>query len=396
MDSLRSALSILAAWLAWLPDPVVAVAIVTLAVAIAYSLHKTVRGLLRKVLAPRYPYVITVIQQMRGVTRLGIILLALSIAVPAAPFDSQTAEWIGRLMLIALIAMIGWAATTALKIAADLYLLQFRIDTEDNLLARKHYTQVRVLLRTLDVLIIILTISAALMTFEPVRQYGVSLFASAGVAGLVAGLAARPVLSNLFAGVQLAMTQPIRIDDAVIVEGEWGTVEEITSTYVVVKIWDWRRLIVPLTYFIEKPFQNWTRETSALIGAAMLYVDYRAPVGIIRDKLKEIAEASPAWDGQVVGLQVTDCKEETMELRCLVSAPSAGKAFELRCEVREKLVDFLQREHPEALPRKRADLALEADGALLVARDGNGAQGRGSDDGKRRKTATARKTAERH
>lgn len=359
MDSLRSAFSTLAFWLAWLPDSIVAIAIVALAVAIAYSLHRTVRRMLRRALAPRFPYAVTVIQQMRGVTRLGIVLLALSVAVPAAPFDSQTAEWIGRLMLIALIAMIGWAAMTALKIAADLYLLQFRIDTEDNLLARKHYTQVRVLLRTLDVLIIILTISAALMTFEPVRQYGVSLFASAGVAGLVAGLAARPVLSNLFAGVQLAMTQPIRIDDAVIVEGEWGTVEEITSTYVVVKIWDWRRLIVPLTYFIEKPFQNWTREASALIGAAMLYVDFRAPVGIIRDKLKEIAEASPAWDGQVVGLQVTDCREETMELRCLVSAASAGKAFELRCEVREKLIDFLQREHPEALPRKRADLVVE-------------------------------------
>lgn len=396
MDSLRSALSALAGWLAWLPDQVVAVAIVALAVIIAYSLHKTVRRLVRKVLAPRYPYVITVIQQMRGVTRLGIILLALSIAVPVAPFDSQTVEWIGRLMLIAVIAMIGWAAITALKIAADLYLLQFRIDTEDNLLARKHYTQVRVLTRTVDVLVIILTVSAALMTFEPVRQYGVSLFASAGVAGLVAGLAARPVLSNLFAGVQLAMTQPIRLDDAVIVEGEWGTVEEITSTYVVVKIWDWRRLIVPLTYFIEKPFQNWTRETSALIGAAMLYVDYRAPVSVIRDKLRQIAEASPNWDRRVVALQVTDCKEETLELRCLVSAPSAGAAFDLRCEVREKLVDFLQREHPQALPRKRADLALEADGALLVARNGNGAQDRGNDDGKQRKTATARTTAERH
>ncbi len=396
MDSLRSVFASLAHWLAWLPDQVVAIVIVALAVAIAYSLHRTARRLLRKALAPRFPYAVTVIQQMRGVTRLGMVILALSIAVPVAPFDSHTAEWIGRLMLIAVIAMIGWAAITALKIAADLYLLQFRIDTEDNLLARKHYTQVRVLLRTLDVLIIILTISAALMTFEPVRQYGVSLFASAGVAGLVAGLAARPVLSNLFAGVQLAMTQPIRLDDAVIVEGEWGTVEEITSTYVVVKVWDWRRLIVPLTYFIENPFQNWTRENSALIGAAMLYVDYRAPVGAIRDKLREIAEASANWDGQVVNLQVTDCREETMELRCLISAPSAGKAFALRCEVREQLIDFLQREHPEALPRWRADLVLEANSAFLTARGDNGAQHRSSNGGKRRKAAAARKSAETH
>ncbi|MCW5691439.1 MAG: mechanosensitive ion channel family protein [Pseudolabrys sp.] len=364
MDSVRSALSTLAFWLAWLPRPLVAVVIVALAVIIALSLHKTVRRLLRLTLAKRYPYALTVVQKMRGLTRLGLIVLALIVVVPVAPFDPVTAAWISRLLLIAIIAMIGWGALTALKIAADLYLLQFRIDTADNLLARKHYTQVRVLMRTLDVLIVLITISAALMTFEPVRQYGVSLFASAGVAGLVAGLAARPVLSNLFAGVQLAMTQPIRLDDAVIVEGEWGTVEEITSTYVVVKIWDWRRLIVPLTYFIEKPFQNWTRENSALIGVAMLYLDYRAPVGIIRDKLKEIAEASPAWDGQVVNLQITDCKQETIEARCLISAPSVGKAFELRCEVREKLVDFLQREHPEALPRQRTDVALA--GASLV------------------------------
>ena len=370
MDSVRTALSIFVQWLAWLPRPLVAIVIVALAVIIALSLHKTVRRLMRLTLAARYPNALTVVQKMRGLTRLGLVVVALIIALPVAPFDPVTAAWIARLLLIAIIAMIGWGALTALKIAADLYLLQFRIDTEDNLLARKHYTQVRVLMRTLDVLIVVITVSAALMTFEPVRQYGVSLFASAGVAGLVAGLAARPVLSNLFAGVQLAMTQPIRLDDAVIVENEWGTVEEITSTYVVVKIWDWRRLIVPLTYFIEKPFQNWTRENSALIGVALLYVDYRAPVGIIRDKLSDIAKESAAWDGQVVNLQVTDCRQETMELRCLVSAASAGKAFELRCEVRETLVDILQRDHPEALPRRRGELTLEADAARFALADG--------------------------
>jgi small-conductance mechanosensitive channel len=219
-----------------------------------------------------------------------------------------------------------------------------------------------VLLRTADVLVLLITVSAALMTFEPVRQYGISLFASAGVAGIVAGLAARPVLSNLIAGVQLAMTQPIRVDDAVVVEKEWGTIEEITSTYVVVRLWDWRRMIVPLTYFIEKPFQNWTREGSALIGSAMIYVDYRAPVGVIRDKLGAIVKASKNWDGNLVNLQVTDAKEQTMELRCLMSARSAGQAFDLRCEVREQLIDFLQKHHPEALPRQRSEVAV-SDGA---------------------------------
>ena len=187
--------------------------------------------------------------------------------------------------------MIGWAAIIALHIAADLYLRRFRLDIDDNLLARKHNTQVRVLSRTVDVLLVMLTIGAALMTFPAVRQYGVSLFASAGVAGIVVGLAARPVLSNLMAGVQLAMTQPIRLFDAVMVENEYGTIEEITSTYVVVKLWDWRRMIVPLTYFIEKPFQNWTRETSALMGNVMIYVDYGAPVAVIREKFLDDSQA---------------------------------------------------------------------------------------------------------
>jgi len=363
MNSVRSALTFITNWLAWLPDPVVATLVLLLAGAIAYSLHKTVRRLLRLLLATRHPYVLSVLTQMRGVTRLGLLILAVMIALPVAPFDTNTAAGIGRLLGIAIIALFGWGAITALRIAADLYLMRFRIDTEDNLLARKHLTQVRVLVRTADVLVVIVTVAAALMTFEPVRQYGVSLFASAGVAGLVAGLAARPVLSNLFAGVQLAMTQPIRIDDSVVVENEWGWIEEITSTYVVVRLWDLRRLIVPLTYFIEKPFQNWTRENSAILGSAFLYVDYRAPVETIRAKLSDIVKQSTHWNGKVVGLQVTDAKERTIELRCLMSANSAGQAFDLRCEVREQLIDFLQREHPEALPRERGEIAYEeADG----------------------------------
>lgn len=353
MESIRIALTQIKEWLAWLPDQLVAILIVALAAVLAFSLHRSVRKLLRRLLAVRHPYALSIFTQMRGVTRLALLILAMIVAIPVAPFDPYTAEWLARLLQIAVIGLIGWAAITALNIAADLYLRQFRIDTDDNLLARKHLTQVRVLMRTVDVLVVIVTIGAALMTFEAVRQYGVSLFASAGVAGIVAGFAARPVLSNLFAGVQLAMTQPIRIDDHVIVENEWGTIEEITSTYVVVRLWDWRRLIVPLSYFIEKPFQNWTRETASLIGSAFVYVDYRAPVETIREKLNEIVKNSKSWDGQVVSLQVTDCKENTIELRCLMSARSASQAFDLRCEVREKLVDFLQRQHPEALPRRR-------------------------------------------
>jgi len=353
MDSIRSGLLTVEGWLNWLPDSVVAAFIILLAVALAYSLHRSARRLVRRLLAERHPYVLSVFTQMRGVTQLGLMILALILAISIAPLDSGTAVLFARVLLIAIICLIGWAGITALNIAADLYLRRFRLDAADNLIARKHNTQVRVLLRSADVLVLVVTIGAALMTFEPVRQYGVSLFASAGVAGIVVGLAARPVLSNLFAGVQLAMTQPIRIDDAVVVENEWGSIEEITSTYVVVRLWDWRRMIVPLSYFIEKPFQNWTRDTAALIGSAFFYLDYRAPVGVIRDKLNEIVKASENWNGQVVNLQVTDTKQGSIELRALMSANSAAHAFDLRCEVREKMIAFLQQEHPEALPVQR-------------------------------------------
>jgi small-conductance mechanosensitive channel len=285
------------------------------------------------------------------------------VAIPVAPMKPEFAEMLARLMAVAVIGLIGWAAVIALHIAAGLYLRRFSLDSDDNLLARKHTTQVQVLSRTLDVVLVLLTLGAALMTFPAVRQYGLSLFDSAGIAGIIAGLAARPVLSNLMAGVQLVMTQPIRLYDGVTVENEYGTVEEITSTYVVVKLWDLRRMIVPLTYFIEKPFQNWTRDTSALIGNVMLYVDYAAPVEVIRAKFNEILKQSDKWDGKTGALQVTDVKEGSMELRCLMSARSASQIFDLRCEVREKLIAFLQREHPEAPPHSRQISLREASGS---------------------------------
>ncbi|HEX5213209.1 MAG TPA: mechanosensitive ion channel domain-containing protein [Pseudolabrys sp.] len=358
MISIHDAISTILDWFAWLPDWAITASVLVLAVIIAFALHRLVRRLVRNLLAKRVPVVASIFGRLRGLTLMALLVLAVFVAIPLTRVDHDSAVVMARVMAIALICLIGWAAIAGFNIAADLYLLRFRIDVEDNLLARKHITQVRVLLRTLDALVILFTIGAALMTFDAVRQYGVSLFASAGVAGIVAGLAARPVLSNLIAGVQIAMTQPIRIDDAVIVEKEFGTIEEITSTYIVVRLWDLRRMVVPLSYFIEKPFQNWTRESSSLIGNVMLYLDYRAPVKALRGKLEEFVKASKHWDGQVVGLQVTDCRENTVELRCLMSARSAGQTFNLRCEVREKLIDFLQREHPEALPRQRSEVAV--------------------------------------
>jgi small-conductance mechanosensitive channel len=361
MDQLRSALTTIKNWLGWLPDPLVALFIITLAGTLALAIHAWVSKLTRRVLAERYPYVLAILTQLRGVTQMAIFILAMIVALPVAPMRYSLTVLLARMLAMAAIGLVGWAALVALHIAADIYLLRFQLDTADNLLARKHNTQVRVLLRASDVLIILFTVGAALMTFSAVRQYGVSLFASAGVAGIVVGLAARPVLSNLMAGVQLAITQPIRLGDAVIVEDESGMIEEITATYVVVRIWDLRRLIVPLSYFIEKPFQNWTRETSALLGTVMFYLDYRAPVGLIREKVKEICQNSKNWNGQTVALQVTDTKASTIELRALMGANSAGQVFELRCEIREKIIDFLQRDHPEALPHTRQISSREGD-----------------------------------
>jgi small-conductance mechanosensitive channel len=352
-DNFRAFLTWIRDTLDFAPDWAVSVSLIALAVVIALTVHRIAVGILIRVLRGRHPILQRIVTGTQGPSRLALLLFALIIAFQVAPLRADVATFVSRLMIQATVALLGWMAISAVHIAADIYLMRFRIDVADNLLARKHVTQMRILTRVADVVLVTLTIGFALMTFPAVRQYGVSLFASAGVAGLVVGLAARPLLSNLFAGVQLAITQPIRIEDVVIVENEWGWVEEITATYVVIRVWDLRRLIVPLSYFIEKPFQNWTREGAAILGTVLLYLDYRAPIDAIRKEAQAIAEASPNWNRKVCGVQVTDCKDSTIEVRILVSADSGGQAWDLRCEVREKIIGFLQREHPEALPRRR-------------------------------------------
>ncbi|MBW3098364.1 mechanosensitive ion channel family protein [Pseudohoeflea sp. DP4N28-3] len=288
--------------------------------------------------------------------RLAIFAAALALGAGVAELTDRQLGMLRHVLVLLLIVLIAWIAHIVLHIWLTLYQRRFSLDASDNLLARKHITQTRILQRVANVLIVMIAVAWALMTFEPVRQYGVSLLASAGAAGLVVGLALQPVLKNIFAGIQLAITQPIRIDDALLIEGEWGKVEEITATYVVLKIWDWRRLILPLSYFIENPFQNWTRETASLIGAVSFFADFTIPVAAIRQEAERIARASPLWDGEVFVVQVVDFRETVMELRILVSAADSGAAFDLRCEMREKLVDFIQAEYPESLPRLRATL----------------------------------------
>ena len=357
-DAFNRGLDLAAQGLSWIPANAVGFALIAGVILVALMLHNSVVRLVRHLLGARFPNALTLRATARKVTRFALVVVAASMALPLAPLDGDAKLVSAKILLLATIVLIGWVALAAVSIAADLYLLRFRLDTDDNLLARKHVTQVSVLKRAVDTLVILIATGFALMTFESVRQYGVSLFASAGVAGLVVGLAARPLLSSLIAGVQIAMTQPIRIDDAVVVENEWGWIEEITSTYVVIKLWDWRRLIVPLSYFIEKPFQNWTREGAAIIGSVFLYVDYAVPVDRVREKLSEIVKASRLWDGRVVNLQVSDAKDHAIELRALVSARTSPLAWDLRCEVREKLIAFLRDEYPQALPRQRADLDM--------------------------------------
>jgi small-conductance mechanosensitive channel len=353
IETIQSGLTWVRDVLHWAPNNVVGVIILVLAALVALATHVVVLRLLRRFVGRQQPYTASVIAGTRHLTRLAFLILALIIALPVAPFDPDVDVWLGHLLLVAVIVLIGWIAITASHIIAERYLQRFRLDEADNLLARKHVTQVRVLRRVVDTLLIVVTVSAALMTFEPVRHYGVSLFASAGVAGLVVGFAARPVLSNLIAGIQLAVTQPIRIEDVVVVENEFGRIEEITSTYVVIRLWDMRRMIVPLTYFIEKPFENWTRETSNQIGTVVLSVDYTTPVDRVRRKAEEIVRASPLWDGNLVKVQVTDADDKSMQIRVLATARSSGDSFDLRCEIREKLIDFLQRELPGSLPHQR-------------------------------------------
>ena len=231
---------------------------------------------------------------------------------------------------------------------------RFDIDQKDNLRARKVRTQLNVLKRIVIIVVSLLALGMMLMTFEKVRQLGTTILASAGIIGIVVGMAAQRTIGTFIAGLQIAFTQPIRIDDVVIVENEWGRIEEITLTYVVVKIWDLRRLIVPITYFIEKPFQNWTRCTADLLGTVYVHVDYTVPVDVVRAELQKILKDSELWDGKVCVLQVTNTSEHAIELRALMSASDASTAWNLRCYVRERLIEFIQKNHPDSLPQLRA------------------------------------------
>jgi small-conductance mechanosensitive channel len=294
-------------------------------------------------------------RRVKKSARLIFPLLALVLAIPLAPLPADLKSMLQHALGLGVIASIGWAIIILTELAGNIIFARYSMDAPDNLTARRIRTQTQVLQRIAALTVSIVTASVMLMTFPAVRHVGVSLLASAGLAGLIVGMAARSTLSNLIAGIQVALTQPIRIEDAVVLEGEWGWIEEINTTYVVVRLWDLRRLVVPLNYFIEKPFQNWTRTTADLLATAMIYVDYTAPIHELREELHRILESTELWDRKTWALQVTDATERTMQIRALMSARNGPAAFDLRCYVRENLVQFLRDKYPLALPRQREE-----------------------------------------
>jgi len=258
---------------------------------------------------------------------------------------------------IFLISGFSWFFIELVHTFKRVLLKRYDLSQEDNLTSRKVYTQINLLEKILIFIIILFATGFILLSFDSIKKIGIGLFASAGLAGIIIGLSAQKVMGTLLAGIQIAITQPFRIDDAVLVEGEWGWIEEINLTYVVVRIWDKRRLVLPSTYFLEKPFQNWTRTTAEITGSVFLYTDYKVPVDMLRAELTRLLNASELWDGKVNNVQVTDARESTMEIRILVSAKNSPTAWDLRVHVREKMIEFLQKNYPESLPRTR--IALE-------------------------------------
>jgi len=343
----------------WLTTVLVGLGVMVLA-GLAHLLLRLVLGRLSRPV----PAVHAVVTDLDGPLRMTLVCVGLAILFNLSPDDMMLVAPARHAATLGLIAGLTWGGIRVVRAIGRGVLDRYGDGNgRGEYHARRIQTQTRVLVRILAFLVGLVGVAGMLMTFPGVRQIGASMLASAGVAGLVIGFAARPVLANLLAGLQIALTQPIRLGDVVIVENEWGWIEQIFSTYVVVRVWDERRLVVPLNYFIEHPFQNWTRDSSQLIGGVHWWVDYRMPLDPMRAALKRLCEAAPEWDGRVALIQVVDASDRAIQLRALVRAQDAPKAWDLRCRIREGMVDFIQREYPQFLPQIRSDQV----GALRTA-----------------------------
>lgn len=324
-------------------------------VLIAIVVHFVLFGVLKRLVRRPGPIDAEAVASVRKPVFLLLLVAGVHLVSPSLdPLLGPAAPMARHALTIILIVATVWLLIRVLDVAIRIVLGRYDTSSADNLQARQVHTQVVVVRRVVAITLVVLAAGAILMTFPAAKQIGTSILASAGIAGIAVGLAARPVIENLLAGLQIAFTQPLRLDDVVIMDGEWGRIEEITSTFVVVRIWDQRRLIVPLSKVISESFENWTRQSADILGTVFVYVDYTIPVEPIRAWLKDYVAKHPKWDQRVCVLQVTDITERTVQLRALVSAANAGDAFDLRCDVREALMAYIQREFPDALPQVRS------------------------------------------
>jgi small-conductance mechanosensitive channel len=321
-------------------------------VIIALVLHRAGIELLKRIARNR-PYTTNAIKYAYRPSQVVAVLFALRLVLTGAPETTPFLASLSRIDSVMLIICLTWLAIACINSINKTISELNPVNVTDNMRARRVLTQTSVLTRSANAIIILLGLGFMLLTLPGARQFGASLLASAGVAGLVAGIAAKPVLGNFIAGLQIAFSQPIRIDDVLIVKGEWGRVERITGTYVVVRIWDERRMIVPLQWFIENPFENWTHTSASILGTVFLWLDFSVPVQKVRTEFERVTHASGRWDQRVCVLHVTDANEKGMQLRLLVSAVDSGTAFDLRCEIREAMIAFVAANYPDSLPRLR-------------------------------------------
>ncbi|MCQ8239409.1 mechanosensitive ion channel family protein [Rhizosaccharibacter radicis] len=351
----------------WLPGPVFSVLLLVLAVGLALLADRLIMdAILRLPGQRRGAFVRNFMREIRPTARIMLVIIVVGATIPATSFTYATTSLVAKGLAVLMILAIGNGIRVALHVFTDAYLGRIAArNATDDIAIRSHQTQVRVLRRMLEILAGLVTVGVALMTFDSVRQYGVSLFASAGAASLVVGLSARPLLTNLLAGIQIAITQPIRIEDLVIINGDWCWVEEITSTYVVLRVWDLRRHIVPISFFLENQFENWTHNSAALIGTVFLQLDYAAPMSRIRAMLDEVIETCPLWDREVLACQVADSDGITKKIRIIAGASGALQSWDLRCDIREKMLDRIIAECPEALPRNRQAIVPSLPGGAV-------------------------------
>jgi small-conductance mechanosensitive channel len=371
-----------------LPRVLVAAIVVVLALLVHISIWRLVLRVMKDRVLARELHA-----RCRWPARVVVALAVVWLMLPSVRLRPSAYSPLAHALLVALVVAGAWLAERVVRVAEDALMRRLDVDTPDNLRARRASTQVRVVGRVVTLGIIVLALAILLLTFPQGRAIGASLLASAGIAGILAGVAARSTVGNFIAGLQIAFAEPIRLDDAVVVEGEWGNVEEITLTYVIVRIWDRRRLVLPSSYFVENPIENWTRYSADIVGTVFLHVDYATPVEEVRAEFERIVAASKLWNGQTAILQVVDTTERTMVLRAVVSADSAPNAWDLRCEVREQLLAWLQREHPEALPRLRTELpATSTRPAAEATPDGAAAEIPADSSGTARRPARSRKS----